>query len=137
MENSERETMVEQKKNEECSIAEEPIIYRGWKAMPFVIGNETFEKLGAIGTLSNLLVYLTTVFNMSSITAATIINVFNGTTNFSTLIGAFVSDTYWGRFKTIACASIASLMGLVLIDFTAVFKNPPSSPLRSTRPQRV
>ncbi|KAJ0959996.1 hypothetical protein J5N97_000252 [Dioscorea zingiberensis] len=53
-----------------------------------------FEKLGAIGTLSNLLVYLTTVFNMSSVTAATIINIFNGTTNFSTLIGAFVSDTY-------------------------------------------
>lgn len=38
MENSERETMVEEKKNEECSIAEEPIIYRGWKTMPFVIG---------------------------------------------------------------------------------------------------
>ncbi|XP_062028032.1 protein NRT1/ PTR FAMILY 2.11-like [Rosa rugosa] len=124
MENSERETMVEVKKNEDqCSIAEEKVIYRGWKAMPFVIGNETFEKLGAIGTLSNLLVYLTTVFNMSSVTAATIINIFNGTTNFSTLIGAFVSDTYCGRFKTIACASIASFMGLVLIDFTAIFKD--------------
>ncbi|CAI8610002.1 unnamed protein product [Vicia faba] len=36
------------------------INYRGWKVMPFIIGNEIFEKLGAIGTLSNLLVYLTT-----------------------------------------------------------------------------
>lgn len=46
MENSERETMAEEKKNEECSIAEEPIIYRGWKTMPFVIGeigNDHFQ----------------------------------------------------------------------------------------------
>ncbi|KAK8604162.1 hypothetical protein V6N13_096621 [Hibiscus sabdariffa] len=67
--------------------------YRGWKAMPFIIGNETFEKLGAIGTLANLLIYLTTVFNLKSITAATMINVFNGTANFGTLVGAFLCDT--------------------------------------------
>ncbi|XP_004301308.1 PREDICTED: probable peptide/nitrate transporter At5g62680-like [Fragaria vesca subsp. vesca] len=93
----------------------------GWKAMPFVIGNETFEKLGAIGTLSNLLVYLTKEFNMSSIRANTILSIFNGTTNFATLIGAFVSDTYWGRFKTIAFASVASLMVLELcLDKAAI-----------------
>ncbi|XP_004301307.1 PREDICTED: probable peptide/nitrate transporter At5g62680-like [Fragaria vesca subsp. vesca] len=115
MENSERESMVKVKVNEDqCSIAEEKVIYRGWKAMPFVIGNETFEKLGAIGTLSNLLVYLTKEFNMSSIRANTILSIFNGPTNFATLIGAFVSDTYWGRFKTIAFASVASLMVLEL-----------------------
>ncbi|GAY39003.1 hypothetical protein CUMW_041050 [Citrus unshiu] len=64
------------------------INYRGWKAMPFIIGNETFEKLGAVGTLANLLIYLTSVFNMKNITAATIINIFNGTANFGTMIGA-------------------------------------------------
>ncbi|CAN4088168.1 unnamed protein product [Withania somnifera] len=42
--------------------------------MPFIIGNETFEKLGAIGTLSNLLIYLTAVFNLKHIAAATLIN---------------------------------------------------------------
>ncbi|PKI78024.1 hypothetical protein CRG98_001644 [Punica granatum] len=47
----------------------EEIKYSGVRAMPFVIGNETFEKLGTIGTASNLLVYLTSVFNMKSITA--------------------------------------------------------------------
>nr|VDC58817.1 unnamed protein product [Brassica rapa] len=45
------------------------------KPVPFFCDrNETFEKLGIIGTLSNLLVYLTSVFNMKSVTAATIIN---------------------------------------------------------------
>ncbi|KAL3575222.1 hypothetical protein D5086_023323 [Populus alba] len=93
--------------------------YRGAKAMPFVIGNETFEKLGSTGTLSNLLVYLTTVFHMKSITATTLVNIFNGTTNIATLLGAFLCDTYFGRYKTLAFASIASFLGMVVIALTA------------------
>ncbi|KAG7954776.1 hypothetical protein I3843_11G036800 [Carya illinoinensis] len=115
--------------NEKAVGTKEPKInYRGWRSMPFIIGNETFEKLGAIGTLSNLLIYLTSVFNMKSITAATMINVFNGTTNFSTLIGAFLCDTYFGRYKTLGFATVASFMGLLLIQLTAAIKklHPPS-----------
>ncbi|GAV88269.1 hypothetical protein CFOL_v3_31692, partial [Cephalotus follicularis] len=98
-------------KTEEASNIDKPQVhYRGWKAMPFIIGNETFEKLGAIGTLSNLLIYLTTVFNMKSITAANMINIFNGTTNFGTLVGAFLCDTYFGRYKTLGFATCASFM---------------------------
>uniref|UniRef100_A0A7N0VH04 Uncharacterized protein n=1 Tax=Kalanchoe fedtschenkoi TaxID=63787 RepID=A0A7N0VH04_KALFE len=96
--------------------------YRGIRAMPFIIGNETFEKLGAIGTLSNLLVYLTTVFNMKSITATTVINVFNGTTNFATLIGAFLCDTYFGRYKTLGFSTVSSFLGLLVIALTAAIK---------------
>ncbi|KAF2311355.1 hypothetical protein GH714_022028 [Hevea brasiliensis] len=87
--------------------------------MPFIIGNETFEKLGAIGTLANLLIYLTTVFNMKSITAATIINVFNGTTNFGTLVGAYLCDTYFGRYNTLGFATVTSFLGLLVIQLTA------------------
>ena len=75
-------------------------------------GNETFEKLGTIGTLSNLLVYLTTVFHMKSITATTLINVFQGTTNLATLPGAFLCDTYFGRYKTLGFASVSSFLVL-------------------------
>ncbi|KAK6153368.1 hypothetical protein DH2020_013007 [Rehmannia glutinosa] len=87
----------------------EEINYRGIKAMPFIIGNETFEKLGAIGTLSNLQVYLTAIFNMKRISATTLLNVFNGTTNIATLVGAYLCDTYFGRYNTLGFASIASL----------------------------
>lgn len=98
---------------------EPEINYRGWKAMPFIIGNETFEKLGAIGTLANLLIYLTTVFNLKSITAATMINVFNGTANFGTLVGAFLCDTYFGRYNTLGFATVCSFAGLLAIQLTA------------------
>ncbi|KAG6521894.1 hypothetical protein ZIOFF_019028 [Zingiber officinale] len=101
------------------AASEPQIKYRGWKTMPFLIGNETFEKLATIGTLGNLLVYLTTFFHMKSVEAATILNVFNGTTNLATILGAFVSDSYLGRYYTLAWASVASLLGMLFLTLTA------------------
>lgn len=71
--------------------------------------------------MSNLLIYLTTVFNMKSITAANILNIFNGTTNLATLIGAYLSDTYFGRCKTLGFASLASLLVLLKFFLTSFF----------------
>ncbi|KAK1653388.1 hypothetical protein QYE76_071193 [Lolium multiflorum] len=102
--------------------------HRGWKAMPYVIGNETFEKLGTIGTISNMLVYLTTVYHMQSVSAATLLNVFSGTSNLATVAGAFVSDTYLGRYSTLAAATISSFIGMVILTLTAALHSlhPPS-----------
>jgi hypothetical protein len=47
---------------------------------------------------------------MKSITAATVITVFNGTANLGTLIGAFLCDTYFGRYKTLGFATVASFL---------------------------
>uniref|UniRef100_A0A0D3GN77 Uncharacterized protein n=1 Tax=Oryza barthii TaxID=65489 RepID=A0A0D3GN77_9ORYZ len=93
--------------------------YRGWKAMPFVIGNETFEKLGSIGTAANLMVYLTTVFHMSSLDAAVALNVFAGTTNLATVVGAFASDLYLGRYATVAAGCVSTFIGMVILTMTA------------------
>ncbi|KAH7550364.1 hypothetical protein ACOSP7_024368 [Xanthoceras sorbifolium] len=122
-------------KNENGSTTDESKPnYRGWKSMPFVIGNETFEKLGTTGAASNLLVYFTTVFNMKSITATNLVNVFNGTTNFATLPGAFLCDTYFGRYKTLGFASVASFLGLLVLTMTsAVSKlHPPTCGTQET-----
>jgi len=73
-------------------------------------GNETFEKLGTVGSLTNLVVYLTTVFNMKGVTATTFLNVFSGTTNLAPLLGAYLTDTYFGRYKTLGFASISSFV---------------------------
>ncbi|XP_021651024.2 protein NRT1/ PTR FAMILY 2.9 [Hevea brasiliensis] len=103
---------------------EEPVInYRGIKAMPFIIGNETFEKLGTFGSSTNLVVYLNTVFNLKSVTATTVVNVFNGTTNLAPLLGAFLCDTYFGRYKTLGFASVASFLGMSALALTAAITN--------------
>ncbi|RZC58715.1 hypothetical protein C5167_006021 [Papaver somniferum] len=87
-------------------------------------GNEAFEKLGTWGTSSNLIVYLTTVFNMKRANAAVLINAFTGTSFFSPLIGGFLADAY----KTLGFASIASLLGMILLMLTAAISklHPPN-----------
>lgn len=49
---------------------------------------------------------------MKNITAATIINIFNGTANFGTMIGAYLCDTYFGRYNTLGFATVASFLVL-------------------------
>ncbi|RLN34923.1 hypothetical protein C2845_PM03G22290 [Panicum miliaceum] len=93
--------------------------YRGWKTMPFVIGNETFEKLGSIGTAANLMVYLTSVFHMSNVRAAIALNAFSGTTNLATVFGAFASDLYLRRYATVCIGCVATLIGMVILTLTA------------------
>ncbi|OVA00321.1 Proton-dependent oligopeptide transporter family [Macleaya cordata] len=95
----------------------------GWKSMPYVLGNETFERLAAFGLLANFMVYLLTQFHMDQVFATNVINIWSGTTNFAPLIGAFISDAYLGRFKTLAYASFMSFTGMVVLTLTAVIPN--------------
>uniref|UniRef100_A0A0E0D4Q4 Uncharacterized protein n=1 Tax=Oryza meridionalis TaxID=40149 RepID=A0A0E0D4Q4_9ORYZ len=104
--------------------------YHGWRAMPFIIGNETFEKLGTLGTSANLLVYLTQVFHMRSVDAATLLNGLNGTTSLAPIIGAFLSDAYLGRYLALAIASVASLIVSRLTP-----TSPPPPPIRFFSPR--
>ncbi|CAN6282887.1 unnamed protein product [Urochloa humidicola] len=93
--------------------------YRGWKSMPYVIGNETCEKLGTIGTTANLVVYLTTVFGMKSASATTLLSLWGGTVSMAPVLGAFLSDSYLGRYTTLALASMASFAGMIVLTLTA------------------
>ncbi|KAK7259777.1 hypothetical protein RIF29_25391 [Crotalaria pallida] len=108
MEKNEKLSVENKKKS--VTDDDSKINYGGWKVMPYIVGNETFENLGAIGTLANLLVYLTSVFNLNSITATNIINIFNGSANLATLLGAFLSDTYFGRYITLGFCIVASFL---------------------------
>lgn len=73
-------------------------------------GNETFERLATFGLLANFMVYLMRVFHLEQVTAANVLNIWSGVTNFAPLVGAFISDAYVGRFKTIAFASCAAFL---------------------------
>ncbi|KAK1259957.1 Nitrate transporter 1.7 [Acorus gramineus] len=95
----------------------------GWKSMLYVIGNETFERLATFGLLANFMVYLVTKYHMKQVLATNVVNIWSGTTNFAPLIGAFVSDAYWGRFRTLAYCSVASFLGMVVMTLTASIPN--------------
>ncbi|XP_030514485.1 protein NRT1/ PTR FAMILY 2.13-like [Rhodamnia argentea] len=91
----------------------------GWKAMPYILGNETFERLATFGLLANFMVYLVRVYRMDQVMASNVINIWSGLTNFAPLVGAFISDSYAGRFRTIAFASFASFLGMLTMTLTA------------------
>uniref|UniRef100_A0A7N0TC45 Nitrate transporter n=1 Tax=Kalanchoe fedtschenkoi TaxID=63787 RepID=A0A7N0TC45_KALFE len=104
-------------KEEMCKVkARKP---GGWKSMPYILGNETFERLATIGVLANFMVYLQTQLHMKLVAATNLIHIWSGCSSFAPLLGAFISDAYLGRFRTIAFASIASLLGMGLLTLTA------------------
>ncbi|KAI3970619.1 hypothetical protein MKX01_024266 [Papaver californicum] len=86
------------------------IKYRGIRVMPFILGNEMFEKLGTFGISSNFLVYLTTVFNIKHVTAAIVISVYHGTTFFTPLIGGYTLTLTWdGMLLVTLTAAVSKL----------------------------
>ncbi|KAJ4974717.1 hypothetical protein NE237_007891 [Protea cynaroides] len=104
--------------------------HAGWKTMPYILGNETFQRLASDGLLMNFMLYLLKEFHMDQISAINIINIWSGTANFSPLVGAFICDAYLGRFRTLAFASCASFLGMVALTLTAVVPalHPPPCP---------
>ncbi|KAM3353572.1 hypothetical protein ACQJBY_024623 [Aegilops geniculata] len=92
---------------------------QGWKCMPFIIATETFEKVGSVGVAANLTVYLVKRYNIGRLAAANITNIFYGTLNFAPLLGAFISDAYLGRFRTLAYGSFFSLLGMLGLTLSA------------------
>lgn len=60
--------------------------------------------------IANMTVYLHTKYNMEGILLVNVVTIWSGSSNIASLAGAFVSDTYLGRFFTLLFGSIASLL---------------------------
>ncbi|KAB5519923.1 hypothetical protein DKX38_024242 [Salix brachista] len=95
----------------------------GWRSVKYILGNESFEKLASMGLIANLTVYLQTRFNMDGIQLVNVFNIWSGSTNVTPLLGAFLSDTYLGRFRTLIFGSTASFLGMVVMSVTAGIPN--------------
>lgn len=79
-------------------------------------GNESFEKLASMSLIANLTVYLRTKYNLSGIALVNVVTIWAGTSNVSSILGAIVSDVYLGRFLTLLCGTICSLMVRTIIS---------------------
>lgn len=69
-----------------------------------------------MGLLANFMVYLRRVYHMNQVAATSLINFWSMANNFTPLVGAFLSDAYFGRFYTIAIGSIASILVIPLTN---------------------
>lgn len=76
----------------------------------FFAGNETIERIATYGMQANFTVYLFNVFNLGQVTVANVLGIANAVSNCMPIIGGTIADAFLGKFKTIALASIASLL---------------------------
>lgn len=76
-------------------------------------GNEAAERMAFFSIAVNMVSYLVTQMHESLPEAATHVSDWVGASYFLTLLGAFLADSYLGRFKTIVVfSSIYALVGL-------------------------
>ncbi|EFJ22168.1 hypothetical protein SELMODRAFT_105638 [Selaginella moellendorffii] len=98
----------------------------GWKGCCYVLANEIFDRIAFFAILANLVTYMTSVLHENTAEAATNINNWVGTIYMVTLLGAFLADAFWGRYRTILTMAAVYILGLILLTV--------SSSLKSLRP---
>ncbi|XP_058728580.1 protein NRT1/ PTR FAMILY 1.2-like isoform X2 [Vicia villosa] len=92
----------------------------GFRTMPFIIVNECFERVASFGIMPNMILYLRDDYNMPIPKATNFLYTWSAMSNILSIFGAFLSDSYLGRFNVIFIGSLSSLLGLTILWFTAM-----------------
>ncbi|KAI7986848.1 Protein NRT1/ PTR FAMILY 1.2 [Camellia lanceoleosa] len=92
----------------------------GLITMLFIIANEALEKVASYGLSANMILYVMGDYHIGVTQATNILFLWSAATNFLPLVGAFISDSYLGRYLTIGLGCIASLLGIVVLWLTAM-----------------
>lgn len=107
----------------------------GLVTMPFIIANEAFEKVASYGLVPNMILYLISDYKIGVAKGTNILFLWTAASNFAPVLGAFLSDSYLGRFLTIGLGSFFSLLGMFLLWLTTMVPNlkpPPCNQLTET-----
>ncbi|KAL5553191.1 hypothetical protein UlMin_040592 [Ulmus minor] len=95
----------------------------GLVTMPFIFANEICEKLAVVGFGANMISYLTSQLHLPLTKAANTLTNFGGTASLTPLLGAFLADSFAGRFWTITIASIIYQIGMISLTLSAILPN--------------
>ncbi|XP_074295698.1 protein NRT1/ PTR FAMILY 3.1 [Silene latifolia] len=100
----------------------------GLITMPSIFANEICEKLAVVGFQTNMISYLTQQLHMPLTKAANTLTNFSGTSSLTPLLGAFIADSYAGKFWTITIASIIYQIGMISLTISAILPKLRPSP---------
>ncbi|XP_052726415.1 protein NRT1/ PTR FAMILY 1.2 isoform X2 [Vigna angularis] len=102
----------------------------GLVTMPFIIANEALASMASLALLPNMIQYLMGSYKLHLAKATQILLLSSATGNFTPVVGAFVADSYLGRFVTIGLGSVICFLGMSLLWLTAMIpqaRPPPCS----------
>ncbi|KAM0013301.1 putative proton-dependent oligopeptide transporter family, MFS transporter superfamily [Helianthus debilis subsp. tardiflorus] len=93
-----------------------------WKACAFLVGYEAFERMAFYGVASNLVVYLTTQLHEDTVASVRNVNNWSGAVWMTPIFGAYIADSYLGRFWTFTFSSLIYVLGMVLLTLAVSIK---------------
>ncbi|XP_058774153.1 protein NRT1/ PTR FAMILY 1.2-like [Vicia villosa] len=93
----------------------------GLVTMPFIIANEALARMASMGLIPNMITYLMGSYRLHFGKATQILLLFSAASNFTPVVGAFIADSYLGRFLGVGLGSAISFLGITLLWLTAMF----------------
>ncbi|XP_058771961.1 protein NRT1/ PTR FAMILY 7.1 [Vicia villosa] len=91
----------------------------GTKVATLLLVNQALATLAFFGVGVNLVLFLTRVLGQDNAEAANNVSLWTGTVYMFSLIGAFLSDSYWGRYLTCTIFQLFFILGLALSCFSS------------------
>lgn len=89
-----------------------------WLTAILILVNQGLATLAFFGVGVNLVLFLTRVMGQDNAEAANNVSKWTGTVYIFSLLGAFLSDSYWGRYKTCAIFQASFVAGLMMLSLS-------------------
>ncbi|EFJ07639.1 hypothetical protein SELMODRAFT_429656 [Selaginella moellendorffii] len=102
----------------------------GWCTSPYILGTQTFASVGFCGVWTNLVLYLSRVLHERNSEAANAVTNWVGTSYLSSLLGGFLADAYWGKYRTNLIFLTIYLLGMVVLTLTVTLPSLKPSPCK-------
>ncbi|KAK4801947.1 hypothetical protein SAY86_000150 [Trapa natans] len=119
---------LEEREEEECTL-DGTVDWKGqpaikgktgqWAAGAIILVNQGLATLAFFGVGVNLVLFLTRVVGQNNADAANSVSKWTGTVYIFSLVGAFLSDSYWGRFKTCVIFQAIFVIGLAALSLSS------------------
>ncbi len=85
------------------------------KGIPFIVANEFAERFCYYGINTILAVYMTQTLHFGQARATVWGHMFKVSAYFFPMLGAIISDVFWGKYRTILTFSVAYMVGCAVL----------------------
>ncbi|CAI6368750.1 unnamed protein product [Macrosiphum euphorbiae] len=90
------------------------------RAVWYIFGNELCERFSYYGLKAVLVLFFTSIQKYDNNTSTIIVHMFIVFQSISTLFGAIIADSYWGKYKTIFILSFVHAMGNIIVAISSL-----------------